>query len=115
MLFLYACITNCQHSKHTQAGEKRVDLHGCVGCDKKVWGPDDNEIVCNFCGGNRYDSNGKPKECIIHFPLKARLESLLRCPQYLEAVRCEFERDKNNDDYITGYIQGFQCRDIFTV
>lgn len=86
----------------TQAGEESVELHGCIGCHTKVWGPEDAETVCDVCQGNRYDREGKPKEYIIHFPLKKRLEKLLLCPDYREAVRWEYKRAKDNSEYITG-------------
>ena len=78
-------------------------MHGCIGCDKKVWGPDDEETICNFCHGNRYDDDGQAKEKVIWFPLKDRIESLMRCKQYRDAVRFEHTRAKNNSDYITGW------------
>ena len=86
-----------------QAGEKAVFLHGCVsqGCTK-VWGPEDEEDVCNLCQSRRYDGKGKPREFVIHFPLKNRFEKLLTCEQYRQSVRWECERRKTNDDYITG-------------
>ena len=84
-----------------QSGEKQVQLHGCVDCNRKVWGPDDSEDVCNECGGNRYDLKGKPKEYVVHFPLKERLQSLLRCEQYYDSVLWECDRS-TNDDYMTG-------------
>ena len=76
-------------------------LHGCVGCDNKVWSPDDDSKVCDKCNGNRYEENGVAKEFVVHFPLKERLESLLKCPQYYMFVRWEGERPAN-DDYMTG-------------
>jgi hypothetical protein len=87
---------------NTQSGEKHVQLHGCVHCDNKVWGPDDVEDICNLCGCNRYDDNGKPKEYVIHFPLTERLQSLLCCKQYYDSVRWECDRSRTNDDYMTG-------------
>ena len=85
----------------TQAGEKHQVLHGCVGCNNKVWGPDDDSDVCELCNGHRYDDKGKAKEFVVHFPLKERLEKLLKCHQYYMFVRWEGER-RTNDDYVTG-------------
>ena len=45
---------------------------------------------------------GKPRECVVHIPLHERFKSLLKCPQYCEAVRWENCRPQGNDDYITG-------------
>ena len=78
-------------------------LHGCVGtCGKKVWGSQDEEDVCDLCGASRYDDKGKPKEFVVHFPLKERLESLLRCDQYNNAVRWESKRQRVNSSFMTG-------------
>ena len=41
-------------------------LHGCVGCDNYVYGPDSVENECPKCGDARY-SNGKPKEVALIF------------------------------------------------
>lgn len=85
-----------------QAGAKAVYLHGCP-CNKKVWGPEDDAVVCEFCGGDRYDTDGRPKEFVVHFPLKDRLQSLLQCPQYVESVRweCKQHRARQNPNYMT--------------
>jgi len=87
-----------------QAGAKAVYLHGCP-CNKKVWGPADDTVVCEFCGGDRYDAAGKPKEFLVHFPLQERLRSLLKCRQYVDAVRWEGVRhhdaQRQNPNYIT--------------
>lgn len=89
-----------------QSGERSVFLHGCVGqgCDT-VWGPQDPGDECPKCGGRRYDDKGKPKEFVLHFPIKPRIESLLRCEDYKKAVRWECERKHANDDYVSGILQ----------
>jgi len=80
-----------------------VLLHGCVGrCRAKVWGPEDVEDVCNLCGTSRYNDQGKPREFVVHFPLKKRFESLLQCPEYRKAVRWESQRTRVNINYMTG-------------
>ena len=84
-----------------QAGARRVYLHGCVECKEKVWGPDDPSNVCD-CGGHRFDAAGKPKEFIVHFPLKDQFEQLLSCEQYQQAVRHECTRPPQNPEYISG-------------
>ena len=100
-VFVTALIINLQIA--IQAGEKAMILHGCVGPDcNKVCPPQDADDVCNLCGGPRYDAKGKPHEFIIHFPLKPRLESLLRCDQYCQAVQWEFNRKHDNDEYMAG-------------
>ena len=85
-----------------QAGAKVICLHGCVGpCGKKVWGPGDRTDRCEFCGTSRYNEQGKPQECIYHFPIHDRLQSLLKCQQVTEALQWEHVR-KKNPDYISG-------------
>ena len=78
-------------------------LHGCVGqgCNK-VWGPRDDSDVCDLCGDNRYDRDGAPRECVVHFPLKDKIESLLKCGQFYNSVQWEGQRSHTNSDYITG-------------
>ena len=87
----------------SQSGARSVFLHGCVGegCDT-VWGPQDQGDICPKCDGRRYDDKGKPQEFVLHFPLKSRIESLLTCRAYQNAVRWECERTHANDDYVSG-------------
>ena len=103
--FFAKSINNFHHIY--KAGANVIFLHGCVGeCGKKVWGLEDAGTVCEFCGTNRFDDKGNPREFIIWFPLAERLKSLLQCDQYVEALRWEHER-KKNAAYITGlYNQG---------
>lgn len=87
-----------------QAGVRRVYLHGCVECNKKVWGPNDLSTVCELCGAQRFDAGGKPKEFIVHFPLFDQFKSLLTCKQYQRAVRWESLRPKGNPNYMCGKV-----------
>jgi hypothetical protein len=51
-----------------KAGVKCVELHGCVGCDKFVFTPDDGLTHCPRCGDARFDNNNKPREvCFVYF------------------------------------------------
>jgi hypothetical protein len=51
-----------------KAGVKCMELHGCVGCDKFVYTPDDRHTHCPRCGDARFDINNKPREvCIVCF------------------------------------------------
>ena len=86
-----------------QAGENYVFLHGCIGegCNQ-VWEESDDGQVCPKCNAARFDDNGKPKESIIWFPLKPRLESLLSTTEFEESVRWEGQRCQDNDEYVTG-------------
>ena len=89
------------NKSQTQAGQKAVYLHGCVGCTK-IWGQGDDNDVCELCGSNRFDEHGKAREFVVHFPLIDRFKSLLRCPQYCDSVRWECKRPQGNGDYISG-------------
>ena len=78
-------------------------LHGCGGtCREKVWGPDDEGDVCDLCGPSRFDEKGKPREFVVHFPLKQRFESLLKCAEYCKAARWETRRKRVNERFVTG-------------
>lgn len=78
---------------------------GCIFCDKYIWGPKDKTKTCPLCGGPRYDEEGVPFEEVMHFPLRPRLESLLRdSPEFADALRYEFERmQSEEDDIIAGW------------
>ena len=60
--------------------------------------------TCENCGASRFDAKGKPREYTFHFPLKARLASLLKCGHYVEAVRWEYLHHKSNPSYIPGLL-----------
>ena len=97
-------VTSADKKMQEMAGVSRVYLHGCVGeCKKKVWGPDDTEDVCEYCGANRFDARGKPREFVVHFPLKEQFASLLACKQFQAAVRWESQTtQQQNPDYMCG-------------
>lgn len=83
------------------AGVSRVYLHGCVACNKYVWAPEDPEVVCEHCGGDRFDVSGKSKEFVVHFPLKLQFASLLTCKQHQAALLWE-SLHVQNPDYMSG-------------
>ena len=62
-------------------------LYGCAsqGCDQ-VWRDTDIGAVCPKCTTNRYDEDGNARESVVWFPLRPRLEALLKCPQFVKAV-----------------------------
>ena len=81
-------------------------LHGCVGpCKTKVWEPQDPADLCELCGTRRYDDKENAREFVVHFPLKERFESLLKCEQYCNSVRWESQRERINSSYMTGLSQ----------
>ena len=80
-----------------QTTVKKYD--GCIKCHQHVWEQSDKSKVCPICGGNRFDKQGHPLEQVIHFPLKPRLEALLRdSPAFKEACDYEKHRPKCQDD-----------------
>ena len=95
-------VTSADLKMQRMAGVSRVYLHGCVGCHRKVWAPEDPADVCELCGGDRFDPAGKPKEFIVHFPLSAQIKGLLGCKQYAEAARHECRRTQTNPAYMCG-------------
>lgn len=61
-----------------KAGVQVKKYHGCTRCHKHVWNEKDKGCVCPICQGPRYDAKGHPLELVIHFPLKPRLEALMK-------------------------------------
>ena len=59
--------------------------------------------MCEICGSERFDAKGKAREFVVHFPLKKKLERLLQCEQYLQAVKWEGKR-RSNASFMTGTI-----------
>lgn len=115
------------------AGTSVLRLHGCVGCHKHVFLPQDKNIVCPLCGHARYDVEKKPFEVtsvnicevkshlrphlplfilwflilklfytaqqrVFYFPLKPKLEALLRTDHYRQLCEHEFLRPCGDKD-----------------
>ena len=59
----------CDKDLKKAAGVDVFTLHGCIGCHKHVYGPDDVRQHCPRCGYERCDANtGKPHEvCRLFF------------------------------------------------
>ena len=96
-------VKHADKKMEAHAGVRAVYLHGCVGtCNKKVWGPNDDSDVCEFCGTNRYSADNKPRERVVHFPFKDRFSALLQCKHYIEALQHEWRREKRNQGVATG-------------
>ena len=84
------------------AGVKCIKLHGCIGKDgdgnlcEHVFGPVEKRVACPKCGQSRYQENGTTaNEEVFWFPLKERLEALLKLPSFrrlLEVLYSFFER-----------------------
>lgn len=96
-------------NKSAGASIKRYD--GCIKCNQHVWEQSDKGSVCPRCQGSRYDEHGQPLEQVIHFPLKPRLEALLRDSiSFREAVDYENHRPRGKHaDWIAGM---FDCDKI---
>ena len=100
------------------AGATVLRLDGCVKCNRHVYHPDDRSKHCPKCGHRRYGDSGKPLEVmslfirgglfkkpntilcerqrVFYFPLKSKLQALMKLPSYKKLLQHEFERDKND-------------------
>ena len=87
-----------------QAGVCAHKYHGCTQCNKHVWDENDKSSTCPLCGGRRYDTKGAPLEEVIHFPLKERLEALLRVDNYYDACLWETTRHQPKPGVVSGII-----------
>ena len=76
------------------SGAEVLVLHGCTNrrCSGHVFAPDDCALECPLCGAARYDEKGKPLEVVHYFPLKAKLQQLLKLPKFREALSFEKTR-----------------------
>ena len=103
---LPANIRQADSSMRKQAGASMVRYDGCIKCHQHVRGPADKLKVCPLCGGSRYDERGHAREQVIHFPLKPRLEALLRDSiPFKEAITYEQHRPGGNrEDCISGNV-----------
>ena len=83
------------------AGAKFEVLHGCVGedCDH-VFGDKCEAEYCPKCNTCRYDEDGEANETVFYFPLKERLQALVRAERYRHILNFEHRR-KQNSDYFT--------------
>lgn len=61
-----------------KAGVHVKKYDGGTTCHKHVWTKKDKGCVCPSCQGPRYDAKGHLIEQVIHFPIKPRLEALMR-------------------------------------
>ena len=82
-----------------------MKLHGCVECNNYIWDEEDKSVRCpnRNCAGHRFDEKGHPFEEVTYFPLKSRLEALLRdSPAFLQALKYPSEHRSQDPDLITG-------------
>ena len=73
-------------------------------CNKHIWEEKDVGNSCPVlgCQGKRYDEVGAPYQEVIHFPLKPRLEALLRCDAYEFDLGYESYRGKPEAGFVAG-------------
>ena len=64
------------------AGAQVLRLNGCENCHRHVYLPSDPAKFCPHCGGDRFRECGKPFEQVFYFPIKSKIEALLRVPSY---------------------------------
>ena len=96
----------------TDAGANYETLNGCVGDNcEHVFGQADVATHCPNCNTSRYKNNGSPKEVVFYFPLKARLEALVRTKRYRDLLTYEYRR-KSNDEYFTDV---YDCPGVFSM
>ena len=87
--------TSTDRRMREASGASFLRLHGCVHCNKHVFLPDDKSKNCPLlCGFSRFDSKGLPREQVFYFPLRPKLQSLLRLPKYREMCEHEFWRQQ---------------------
>ena len=82
------------------SGFEKLELNGCVHCNNYVFEPRDKATNCPRCGGSRYKSGTRtPSEIVLYFPLRKRLEALLRLPNFMSLLQvCKLS---DFDDCIT--------------
>ena len=87
-----------------QAGAEARVYHGCPKCNNHVWDEKDlgNDCPIVGCTGKRRDEKGVPFQQVIHFPLKPRLEALLRCEAYCFDLGYESWRPQSEDGIVAG-------------
>ena len=73
-----------------QSGVKKEVLHGCVGqgC-QHVYGPHDKRRACPKCNHPRYNADGVANEAVYYFPIRSRLEALMKCPNYVKLMQVQ--------------------------
>lgn len=87
-----------------QAGAHVRTYHGCPKCDQHIWDEKDvgNDCPVPGCDGKRKDANGTPYQEVLHFPLKPRLEALMRCRAYSFALGYESWRPQPEKGIVAG-------------
>lgn len=74
-----------------------LQLHGCVKCNKYVFGHDNGMLRCPLCNHPRFNRKKQPNEVFWYFPLRPQLARLLRNSQFRELLMHEARRQKNPD------------------
>ena len=72
-----------------------MKLNGCTGCHKHVYTQDDKATLCPHCAHPRYNEAGKPNELVFYFPIKPKLQALMRLDAFKKMLEHENERPCN--------------------
>lgn len=71
-----------------ESGVTKVELHGCVDCNAHVFGPTDRRQTCPNCNHPRYQhATHTANEKVFYFPLKPRLEALIKLPNFMSLLQ----------------------------
>ena len=77
-----------------ESGVELIKLEGCVHENddgevcQHIYGPGDKRTCCPKCGTSRYREDGRtPNEVVYYFPLRPRLEALLKLPSFLKLLQ----------------------------
>ena len=98
-MYLFDFDTICVIFWQKQAGVEVMPLDGCVECNNFIFLPSDNRRQCPFCGTERYEPTGEPKERIWYFPIKGRLTALMKVKSFARSI--DYEKRRNfNSSYI---------------
>ena len=86
---------HCDKKIQSAAGVQVMKLNGCTGCHKHVYTQDDKATLCPHCAHPRYNEAGKPNELVFYFPIKPKLQALMRLDAFKKMLEHENERPCN--------------------
>ena len=78
-----------------ESGATSIRLNGCVGCHAYVFTPEDPRRRCPLCNYPRFAADDKPNETCFYFPIKSKLQQLLKLPQFRNNLLYERTRKPN--------------------
>ena len=83
-----------------EAGVETLCLDGCTECNKFIFLPQDDRSRCPWCDAERYHPSGEPKERVWYFPIRKRLEALMKLVPFAKSINHEKNRPFN-DNFLT--------------